>query len=98
VWHELPMDVMRELIDPKYEGVCHGKRTTSNAGCRGPLCRKAERDNKREQRQAYDRAHGIERKEYKRSPERIKLDEELNRIMAWHWLAMSEPKEAAVAS
>lgn len=93
MWAELPMDVFRELIDPKYETMTHGKRHAANSGCRGPLCRKAERDDKREQREAHDRAHGIERKRYKRSPEKIALDAELNRIMAWHWLVRSEPKE-----
>lgn len=92
MWADLPLDVFRELIDPRYENRTHGKKATGSVGCRGPLCRKAERDDKMEQRRAYERAHGIERKHYKRSPEKIALDVELNRIMAWHWLVRSEPK------
>lgn len=92
MWAELPDDVFRELLDPAYQTRTHGKKATSAKGCKGPLCRKAERDEKFAQRHARAQAEGVEIKVYKKSPEKIRLDEELNRILAWHWLVRSEPE------
>lgn len=61
MWASLPDDVREELLDPRFENRTHGTRGTyakaadKGKGCRGPLCRKAERDqgaNKYARRQA----------------------------------------------
>jgi hypothetical protein len=44
VLDNLPDDVREELSDPKYWGRKHYSRATYASGCRGPLCRKSERD------------------------------------------------------
>ena len=41
---ELIVEVLAEIEEVKYLTLSHGKRSTYSAGCRGPLCRKAERD------------------------------------------------------
>lgn len=40
----LPDDVRQELLDPDYWGRKHYSRSTYADGCRGPFCRKSERD------------------------------------------------------
>ena len=45
--NELAPDVAAELADPHFLTRTHGKKATYQAGCRGPLCRKAERERKR---------------------------------------------------
>lgn len=40
--------IEKELANPKHSHRVHGRRWTYNAGCRGPLCRKANRDYGRE--------------------------------------------------
>lgn len=41
------VEVMAELSDPSFATRTHGKRSTRNAGCTGPLCKKALRDEAR---------------------------------------------------
>lgn len=36
--------IEKELANPKHSGRVHGRRGTYTLGCRGPLCRKANRD------------------------------------------------------
>jgi hypothetical protein len=38
------IEVMSELADQRFAGKVHGKRSTRNTGCTGPLCKKALRD------------------------------------------------------
>lgn len=45
-WSELPDDVVEELLDPRFLNRTHHKKATYAKGCRGPLCRKEERDMK----------------------------------------------------
>lgn len=92
MWADLPEDVFRELTDPNFMDRTHGKRATSKVGCTGPLCRKADRERKAEQRRAAAIAAGKEYKTHARSKGDIHRDEELNKIMAWHWLVRTSPK------
>ena len=39
-----PEDVALEVTDPLYLTSTHGKASTYNTGCRGPLCRMAQRE------------------------------------------------------
>src|SRR6478735_2729430 len=41
---EIPEDIKAEILDKAYAARTHGNRACYAAGCRGPLCRKAERD------------------------------------------------------
>jgi hypothetical protein len=41
---DLPNQVMDEILDARFDEMTHGTKSTSAAGCKGPLCRKAERD------------------------------------------------------
>lgn len=40
LWRQL----CTELMNEKYQGRTHGNRRTRDAGCDGPLCKKAQRD------------------------------------------------------
>lgn len=91
MWDELPDDVKQELEDPRFEGRTHGIRGTyayakdGGKGCRGPLCRKSERDRGHER---YDR----KRRKAGFKPARVGLqddevrarDELLAEIQLWH--------------
>lgn len=48
--------IMFELSDERYQNCIHHKRKLYNKGCRGPLCRKSERDRSRNR---YRQAHNI---------------------------------------
>lgn len=41
---DLGAQVMDELMDDEFDTFTHGIKSTYTNGCRGPLCRKAERD------------------------------------------------------
>jgi len=40
----IAQEVMDEILDPEYDVMTHGTKYTYSSGCKGPLCRKAERD------------------------------------------------------
>lgn len=40
LWRQL----VSELLNEKFQGRTHGNRRTRDAGCKGPLCKKAQRD------------------------------------------------------
>lgn len=44
----LLLQVVKELSDPLYLGRTHGKISCYNEGCRGPFCRKVNRDRSRQ--------------------------------------------------
>lgn len=44
---ELWNSLLAEIADPVYSGRTHQNRRTHDAGCRGPLCRKAVREHAR---------------------------------------------------
>lgn len=79
-WNDLPIDVQNELSDPFYTGKTHGKKPTYQAGCRGPLCTKNERDTKRA---AYRRRKGGVVQMRKPRDSQIR-DPQLAMIQAWH--------------
>lgn len=79
-WAKLPLDVQIELSDPHFYGKTHGKKPTSQAGCHGPLCQKAERDAAKKR---YARRKGGEVKQIKvREPSA--RDPLLAQIQEWH--------------
>lgn len=43
LWHQICVEVM----DEKYAGRTHGNRRTYDAGCQGPICKKASREHGR---------------------------------------------------
>lgn len=43
LWHQICVELMNE----KYAGRKHGNRRTYDAGCQGPLCKKASREHGR---------------------------------------------------
>ena len=75
---ELAHAVAVELADENYFGQSHYDRNTYQNGCRGPLCRKAERDNAARK---YAQAHP-ERKPRVRRPEAIARDAYLNQVIS----------------
>lgn len=79
-WNRIPVDVQTELSDPRFHGKTHGKKPTSQAGCHGPLCQKAERDAAKAR---YRRRKGGEVKQIKVRKESAD-DELLAKIQAWH--------------
>lgn len=49
VSNDIHNDAQREVSDPAFAGRTHGKRATFAAGCKGPMCMKANRDRARKQ-------------------------------------------------
>lgn len=94
MWDELPEDVLLEISDIRFASRTHGKRGTyarppagaaaGEKGCRGPLCRKAERD-EAELKYARRRARlgKVARIGLKDDDVRAR-DELLDRIQQWH--------------
>lgn len=97
MWSEIEepenADIFFELHDSSYLGRTHATRSTYAKGCRGPLCRKSERDRGRERHAARQAEKG---KEVTRLPatEAQARDEFLDRVIAWHRLVRSEPVSA----
>lgn len=92
MWADLPADIFAELKDAVYGTRQHYSRATYALGCRGPLCRKAERDRGRrrnEQRggEDYNPAMNL----------RIPEPENINEIIEWH-LAEVESRKVIQAS
>lgn len=81
---EVPLDVRLELSDPLYTDHTHGRKGTYSAGCRGPLCKKNERDTKR--REYARRIWQNEGREVQVRKSRVERnrDELLERCQAWH--------------
>jgi hypothetical protein len=97
MWDEIEKienaDILFELIDKVFDGRTHATRATYAKGCRGPLCRKAERDRGRERHAARQAKKGME---VTRLPatEAQARDELLDQIIVWHRLVRSEPVSA----
>jgi hypothetical protein len=76
-------DVYEELTDPLYEHRQHYSRATYAIGCRGPLCKLAEKHRGRKRNEA--RAEGAGRSYEPRPGQRDNdRDAELAPIIAWH--------------
>lgn len=81
-WPELAVKgvtIREEIEDPRFLGKRHGLRGTYNATCRGPLCRKVNRDNMRKYLKdgaPSDRPTRVSRFD--------KYNEVLDAIIAWH--------------
>lgn len=91
VWLNLPEDLYREVIDPRYMTRTHGNVSTSNRGCKGPLCRRAARENREALRRKQAESEG---REYKPKPYKRKdtyTDEYLNEVLAWHYAIRARP-------
>jgi hypothetical protein len=91
MWAELPDDVLAELEDPNFENRTHGIRgtyargnTPGTKGCRGPLCRKAERDDAELKYAARQAKLGKTTKKGVKNEEARARDELLARIILWH--------------
>ena len=87
---ELIQHVADELSDERFTGQSHYDKNTYANGCRGPLCRKAERD-AAARRYA---AHNPDRKARPRKPEHIARDAYLNQVID---LVKSQPRLEAVS-
>lgn len=82
MWDSLPADVLAELTDPLYINMSHHKKATYGKGCRGPLCKKAERDEARAANKALAEVSG---RVYKpRWTTAQARDPELAAIARWH--------------
>lgn len=76
-------DIREELNDRKFKSRTHGARSTYAQGCRGPLCKKAERDRARRKHEIKMLAQG---KSVSPLPPRKgrDRDEFLQWILGWH--------------
>lgn len=79
---EIPVEVLEEINDPGYLNRVHGRPATYNAGCRGPLCRKMNRDRAR---QVYEKSQIQSGKEVKSYGPRADLVEEIVLEIAQNW-------------
>lgn len=90
MWAELPDDVIAELNDPRFENRTHGVRGTyakaadGGKGCRGPLCRKAERDEGADKYARRRAKTGKTARTGLKDEEARARDELLDRIILWH--------------
>lgn len=103
---DLANEVYKELTNKILLGRPHGSRYTLNGGCRGPLCRRAERA---WQRKKYERAQQAKGKSVKPYEAVREYDEILDIIIAEHydrlhidkmcfdWLTMARKKELSSA-
>jgi hypothetical protein len=66
----LSVDILEELTDPKHIQRLHGKRGCYTAGCRGPLCKRADRLFNRQRYEEQRKAAG---KPY--NPSELRLDD-----------------------
>ena len=83
MWADLPADVLEELQDERFKSRTHHKKATYAVGCRGPLCKKEERDLARAETEANAIAAG---RTYNPVPTTAQeRDDELNRIKLWHF-------------
>ena len=86
---ELIQHVTAELCDDRYSGQSHYDKNTYANGCRGPLCRKAERDAAAKRYAALN----PDRKPRPRKPEDIARDAYLNQVID---MVKSQPRLEAV--
>lgn len=90
MWDDLPDDVKLELLDPRFASRTHGKRGTyakandGKKGCRGPLCRKSERDDAEAKYIRRQANRGKKVIPGTKNEEARARDELLVRIQAWH--------------
>lgn len=80
-------DILNELTDTRFTGRFHYNKSVYSDGCRGPLCRKKERDIARAARAALAEAEG---RVYQpgRTPRLDKRDELLECVKEWHFDAI----------
>lgn len=52
---EIWVDILKELQDAEFHGLRHDSPGTYNRGCRGPLCRKSNRENARGRKSGTER-------------------------------------------
>lgn len=87
VWAELEklenQDLFSELKDLRFITRTHGCRATYALGCRGPMCRKSERDNTRERWGKRQAAKGKKVKPVDPGPARAR-DEFIEKVINWH--------------
>lgn len=76
-------DIRAELSDPKYKKYTHGTRSTYARDCRGPLCRKSERDRSARRHEIIQASRGRKVRRYAPQAERER-DEFLTWIIGWH--------------
>lgn len=74
------MSVVAELSDPDYCNAEHGKRSTRNLGCTGPLCMKALRDWARDRARTKAAMAKTRTKHSSRSQDYIEADMHLDKI------------------
>lgn len=80
-WPEMA-DVKAELSDPHFASRRHGSRATYALGCRGPLCKKKERDRARIRNETRAKAA---KREYAASVNRkYDRDDLLDALFIWH--------------
>jgi hypothetical protein len=89
---DLPEDVREELTDEKFSSRLHYSRATYAKGCRGPLCRLAERDRGRDrsERQAEQAGRDYEpnEEERERRGSDYEKDKKLYKIVVRHHYEM----------
>lgn len=76
-------DIRAELDNPEFANRTHATRSTYAGGCRGPLCRKSERDRARQRHEQKQKAKGVKVKPAAPRPERER-DYFLRRVIYWH--------------
>ena len=74
-------DVVEELDDPRFANRQHGSRATAALGCRGTLCRKAERDRSRRRNEQRAIRSG---RQFVGGVREYDRDDLLDAIIRWH--------------
>lgn len=88
MWDELSDDIKAELTDKRFPNRSHHSRSTYADGCRGPLCRKSERDRSRRRTAYRAQRKGKPYAPVPRAPEDLALDAHLDQVVAW----LKDPK------
>lgn len=88
--HPDNVDVLRELTDPRFIGRKHFTRRVYHEGCRGPLCRKYQREAQRAARERQAIAKGKNFTPERNLPRMDDRDDFLNAVVEWHCEQLAE--------
>lgn len=89
-WPELAlgsdMTIREEIEDPRFLGKRHSLRSTYTLGCRGPLCKKGNRDDMRK----YNKVRGAQ---FTKTSPLDKYSEILDAITVWYLAKIEQERE-----
>jgi hypothetical protein len=87
---QIRAEVLEELSGP-FGNRTHYSKSTYSAGCRGPMCRKAERDKTKERQEKVYRKSGLPYRPQRDTEENCMRDDILNQMIYVHRAERNRP-------